>query len=285
MVMKRYEEMGLPGAMGSVDVVHVKWANCPKGDFNRAKGKESYPSLGFECISDFDRRICHVYGPSFGSRNDKHIVKNDLGVRAVGEGMFSSARWMYFDDSGNQKTETGAYLICDNGYLQWRTLICPYMRSETNGEYEKSFSANLESVRKDVECVFGILKGRFSYLDHGLKYRQILICEKLFVTCCVLHNMMLDEMVREPPPPRVGRGCCMPQDGIWLDGPTVLNVEDMYPRTADGKKERAEFHRRRNILTMHIVHWKIKCKNGEIVPMNNMQFSTADSDNDTKSDE
>ena len=123
MVMKRYEEMGLPGAMGSVDVVH----NCPKGDFNCAKGKESYPSLGFECISDFDRRICHVYGPSFGSRNNKHIVKNDSGVRTVGEGMFLSARWMYFDDNGNQKTEIGVFLICDNGYLQWRTLICPYM--------------------------------------------------------------------------------------------------------------------------------------------------------------
>ncbi len=53
--MKRYEEMGLPGAMGSVDVVHVKWSNCPSGDYNRAKGMESYPSLGFECISDFDR--------------------------------------------------------------------------------------------------------------------------------------------------------------------------------------------------------------------------------------
>ena len=28
-VMKRYEEMGIPGAMGSVDVVHVKWSNSP----------------------------------------------------------------------------------------------------------------------------------------------------------------------------------------------------------------------------------------------------------------
>ena len=62
-VMQRYEEMGLPGAMGSVDVVHVKWSNCPAGDFNRAKGKQSYPSLAFECITYFDRRICHVHGP------------------------------------------------------------------------------------------------------------------------------------------------------------------------------------------------------------------------------
>ncbi len=95
-------------------------------------------------------------------------------------------------------------MICDNGYLQWPTLICPFMQSETNGEYEKCFSVNLESVRKDVECVFGILKGRFSYLDHCFKYHKVLACEKIFVACCVLHNMMLDEMVQEQAPPRVG---------------------------------------------------------------------------------
>ena len=183
-VMKRYEEMGLPGAMGSVDVVHVKWSKCPAGDYNRAKGKESYPSLAFECISDFDRRICSVFGPSFGSRNDKHIVKNDPGVRAVSDDWYSSELWHYFDADGNIGTEKGAYLICDNGYLQWPTLICPFMRSETNGPFETCYSGNLESVRKDVECVFGILKTRFTSLDNGLKHRNIHVCEKIFVACC-----------------------------------------------------------------------------------------------------
>jgi hypothetical protein len=34
-----YNAVGLPGCCGSVDVVHVKWSNCPAGDFNRAKGE------------------------------------------------------------------------------------------------------------------------------------------------------------------------------------------------------------------------------------------------------
>ena len=163
--MKCYEEIGLPGAMGLVDVVHVKWCNCPSSDFNHAKGKESYPSLAFECISDFNRCICSVYGLSFGSRNNKHIVKNDVGVRSVADKKekYSSIKWNHFDENGKVKTEEGAYLICNNGYLQWATLICPFMQSETNGEYEKCFSGNLESVCKDVGCVFGILKGRFGY--------------------------------------------------------------------------------------------------------------------------
>jgi hypothetical protein len=33
-VSRKYREVGLPGCMGSKDVVHVKWACAPKGDFN-----------------------------------------------------------------------------------------------------------------------------------------------------------------------------------------------------------------------------------------------------------
>jgi hypothetical protein len=46
-----YKEVGLPGAVGSVDVVHIKWSNCPAGHMNRSKGKEGYPTLAFKCIS------------------------------------------------------------------------------------------------------------------------------------------------------------------------------------------------------------------------------------------
>ena len=261
-VMQRYEEMGLPGAMGSVDVVHVKWSNCPAGDFNRAKGKQSYPSLAFECITNFDRRICHVHGPQFGTRNDKHIVKMDIGVAAI-EKNYSHAPWQYFDEYGVIHKETGAYLICDNGYLQWPTLICPFMRSEGNTPLESCFSVNVESVRKDVECCFGILKARWKSLDFGFKHRRVQICQHIFVACCVLHNMMLDEMQREEPPPRVGRGCRMPNDGIWLEGPTEILASNGSNRLTILK---LQFHRRRNLLAHHLWVWKSKCKNWEIEP-------------------
>jgi hypothetical protein len=44
-VMKCYESIGLPGACGLIDVVHVKWSKCPVGNYNRAKGKEGYPTM------------------------------------------------------------------------------------------------------------------------------------------------------------------------------------------------------------------------------------------------
>ena len=66
-----------------MDIVHVRWANCPARDFNHTNGKESYPLLGFECITDFNHRIMSIYGPHFGLRNDMDIVKMDKSVEAI----------------------------------------------------------------------------------------------------------------------------------------------------------------------------------------------------------
>ena len=32
-----YHRQELPGAAGSIDVVHVKWSHCPAGEFNKCK--------------------------------------------------------------------------------------------------------------------------------------------------------------------------------------------------------------------------------------------------------
>ena len=82
-ITNHYKVTGLPGCCGSMDVVHVKWSACPTGDHNRAKGKEGYPSLAIQCVTDFNRRILAVYGPQFGTRNDKEIVKDDPNVHYV----------------------------------------------------------------------------------------------------------------------------------------------------------------------------------------------------------
>jgi len=99
-IMQRYEVKGLPGVAGSVNVVHVKRANCPAGDFNRSKGKDSYPPLTFEFITDYDRRILRVFGPQFGSNNDKHIVKIDNNIHLLNEDWLSQVEWKYYAQDG-----------------------------------------------------------------------------------------------------------------------------------------------------------------------------------------
>ncbi len=40
-----YGEAGLPGCCGSIDVVHVKWANCPAGCWRKALGLIPRPAF------------------------------------------------------------------------------------------------------------------------------------------------------------------------------------------------------------------------------------------------
>jgi hypothetical protein len=118
-ISRHYNAAGLPGCVGSMDLVHVKWASCPTGDHNRAKGKEGYPTLAFQCLTDFNQRVMAIYGPQFGSRNDKDIVKHDDNVRAIRfKWLFTNSMWKYYHANRNVKSERGIYLICDNGYLR-----------------------------------------------------------------------------------------------------------------------------------------------------------------------
>ena len=113
---KYYDEVGLPGCCGSMDVVHVKWSSCPTGDHNRVKGKAGYPTLAFQCITDYNRRVIGIYGPQFGTRNDKEIVKVDPNVYHIRHGWYKDVSWKYYTYDGRVEKEQGKYLICDNGY-------------------------------------------------------------------------------------------------------------------------------------------------------------------------
>jgi len=104
-VSKCYEEVGLPGCCGSMDVVHVKWSMCPTGDHNRAKGKVGYPTLAFQCITDYNHRVIGIYGPQFGTRNDKEIVKVDPNVHHIRTGWFKDVLWRYYTSEGRVQKE------------------------------------------------------------------------------------------------------------------------------------------------------------------------------------
>ena len=47
-------------------------------------------------------------------------------------------------------------------------------------------------MRKDVECCFGILKGRFRILKSPIRIHDIDEVDKIWKTCCALHNWLLE---------------------------------------------------------------------------------------------
>lgn len=255
-VVSDYEECFLPGCGGSIDVVHCKWAACAAGDNVKATGKEGYPTLAFECITNHQLKIMGISCVQFGTRNDQHIVRLDATVSLIRRQWYKDVQWSYFDLEGNVKSSRGIYLICDGGYLRWKTLICPYQNAHC-GSRQGYFSSNLETVRKDVECTFGILKKRWRILDFGLHYRNIEKCEKIFIACCILHNMMTDEITSDDrQSARIGRGTPLPGDGIFLEGPSNRAERELTGRARrlKEKTEALEWAERRDILSKHCLY-------------------------------
>jgi len=57
---------------------------------------------------------------------------------------------------------------------------------------EIRWSKWLESMRKDVECTFGILKGRWRILKSGIRLQGVDAVNNIWLICYALHNWLLE---------------------------------------------------------------------------------------------
>ena len=98
-----------------------------------------------------------------------------------------------YDESNNQIIKvkyTGFYVIVDNRYLRWSVTVPPM--KHTNFRDDICLSELIASMKKHVECAFGILKGRWRVLRYGIKLWGINNTNKIWLTCCALHNWLLE---------------------------------------------------------------------------------------------
>jgi len=84
----------------------------------------------------------------------------------------------------------GAWGLVDNGYHRWTSTQAP---AKVNALIsEQRLSDWIESFRKDVECVFGILKGWFRILKTDIHLEGSVPADRIWLTCCALHNWLLE---------------------------------------------------------------------------------------------
>eukprot|EP00978_Attheya_sp_CCMP212_P021848 scaffold64230_cov41-Attheya_sp.AAC.2 len=190
-VMGHYRSIGLPGCTGSIDCVHVFWNKCPAGLLNSCQvGNKAKPSLSFEFVVSHTGFVLSVSQFFYGCTNDKTICKLDEAIELIKEGELSKLEFFVRCDDGKTEKLTGPYFICDGGYLDWMCLIPPFKHMPEQSK-EHGWSKYVESVRKDVERVFGILKKRFYILVHAFEQHDERDIENIVVTCALLHNRLL----------------------------------------------------------------------------------------------
>ena len=116
--------------------------------------------------------------------NDKTRVLYDDFTRGIYEGnILPNYKFevMQYDDNRNvvHQQYQGVWLISDNGYLCWSTTVLPL--KESSSSTHLLFYEWIESIRKDIECAFGILKGTFCILKYGMIFGSVKHCDSLYV--------------------------------------------------------------------------------------------------------
>ena len=187
--MSVYSNLGFPGAVGSMDATHVRLWKCPDMFQNRCEGKEGYPTLGWMCVVDHFKFIQYVSDAYFGAANDKQMCNVDPFCMAIQGGSLRNVPFNIINERGERQRCKGAYVIVDGGMTKKACFVDPMHERVT---YEAvHWSEWAESIRKDVECTFGVLKQRFLILKHGVWYRNFDDVHGIFLSCCMLHNMLL----------------------------------------------------------------------------------------------
>ena len=184
------------GCVGSTDASHIIMLKCSDWANLGHKGfKLNLPARSYNLTVTHTKHIlCSTTGhPS--TWNDKTIVLFDPLISSVHNGeLFQDLEFTLYecnlDGDVNEIKYKGAWFCADNGYLNWACTVPPVKDAMTYQTIR--FSEWLESMRKDVECTFGIMKGRFSVLRYGIRLQSIKHCDQIWLTCCSLHNMLLD---------------------------------------------------------------------------------------------
>jgi Plant transposon protein len=193
---KEYDYAGFHGCIASTDATHVTMMRCPVTRANEHRGhKESMPARTYNISVNHRRKILHTTTGHPSRWNDKTLAHFDTFIKSIKDGnIMADHQFSLLERNGtniNKRNYRGCWIMCDNGYQNWPCLMSPI--KDPIEFMELRWSKWLESMRKDVECTFGILKGRFRILKTGVRFHKIESVDKLWCTCCALHNLFLED--------------------------------------------------------------------------------------------
>jgi hypothetical protein len=188
---------GFPGCIGSTDATHILIEKCSSRLRNQhLAAKLPGTARTYNATVNHRRRILSTTTGHPCRWNDKTLILFDTFACGIyrGDNALKDVVFELFerDADGNviSVTYNGCYVIVDNGYLSWSTTVPPTKSPLTQKELR--WSQWLESLRKDVECTFGILKGRWRILKTGIRLHGVDAPDKVWLTCCALHNWLID---------------------------------------------------------------------------------------------
>ena len=196
--LEEYKLAGFTGCVGSMDASHVEHSRITyRHRQAHLSFKLPFTARTYNLICNHRRKIFCTTDGHPARWNDKSLVRFDKLATALHEGTHPLCNLVFElyakGENGQEPVKQkykGGWLLVDNGYLNWGVTIPPLKQTATIPEWR--FSKWLESMRKDVECTFGILKGRWRVLKAGIRVHGTAASDMIWKTCCALHNMLLE---------------------------------------------------------------------------------------------
>ena len=182
---------GIDGCMGCLDVTKIHWGACPVAWKGQFEGKEGFPTIGLEAVSDYNLWIWHSAFGFPGSLNNINVWDRSPVLESMLDDHHDK---IYFSFNIDGHDFDQLYYLVDGIYPSLSCFLTTIIDPTTT--LDSFFAPKQEGWRKSIERAFGVLKKKF--LSGGTKsvlYHR----EDMFylVTATILmHNMMVEERIR-----------------------------------------------------------------------------------------
>lgn len=190
---KKFRLCGLPGCIASMDGVHCPWDRSPSQEKYVYVGKEGYPTVAWNVCASHSKVVMHVNDAFGGNKNDKTMVQTDWFVEQMLENpLYKEMEFeLLVDTEGNTKRVKGAWILCDGGYHRWIRTMAGWKQDEAPSLMLARCGKRMESIRKDSECTYGIIKKRHRILKVPSLLHRSQDIDNVFRMCCILHNWIM----------------------------------------------------------------------------------------------
>jgi hypothetical protein len=121
-----------------------------------------------------------------GSNNDINVLNKSLMFIQKLRGEAPRVQYVV-----NGKQYTTRYYLADGIYPDWATIV-KSIKSPQNDK-DKCSALHQESVRKDVECAFGVLQSRFNIVRRPARLWKRKDVVNIMQACVILHNMIVKD--------------------------------------------------------------------------------------------
>ncbi|XP_028075412.1 putative nuclease HARBI1 [Camellia sinensis] len=185
-LLKKGEERGFPGVLGSLDCMHWSWKNCPTawaGQYSRRGGS---PTIILEAVASHDLWIWHAYFGLPGSNNDINVLQSSNLFANLTQGIGLPAHYTIHGIEFNV-----GYYLADGIYPKWSTLVQTI--SKPQDPKKQHFAMMQEACRKDVERAFGVLQSRFAIVKGPARFWNKCVLHDIMSVCIIMHNMIVED--------------------------------------------------------------------------------------------